>query len=118
MASKSQRQTRQLKRNADSVDIPSSFEFTGTCEIQAGEGDSAPRFKMVAYDGGVMRPPGFPMPVVVDLAGMSARWWDYWHEYWEKRDTDRALPKDVACEITIPLNRFVAILLCANISLA
>lgn len=30
------------------------------------------------------------------------QWWEYWKEYWRLRDTDRALPKDYACEVTIP----------------
>jgi len=37
----------------------------------AGDGDSLPRFRMVAYTGGVMRIAGFPHPVVVDLEGLA-----------------------------------------------
>lgn len=32
------------------------------------------------------------------------RWWDYWKEYWERRDTDDPMLYDVLCEITIPIN--------------
>ncbi len=55
------------------------FEMLGTAEIQAasGEGDkqSLPKFRIVAYNGGELRTPGFMQrygkPVVIDLAGMS-----------------------------------------------
>jgi len=30
------------------------------------------------------------------------QWWEYWREYWRLIDTDRALPEDGACEMTIP----------------
>lgn len=29
-------------------------------------------------------------------------WWEYWQRYWAVRETDSALPKDYACEVTIP----------------
>jgi hypothetical protein len=29
-------------------------------------------------------------------------WWDYWHRYWDLKDTPNELPKDYACEVTIP----------------
>ena len=37
------------------------------------------------------------------LADVHRQWWDYWRSYWDKRDTPDALPKDYACEVTIPL---------------
>jgi hypothetical protein len=37
----------------------------------AGDGDEAPRFTMVAYSGGLMQPPGYPLPTVVDIAGIE-----------------------------------------------
>jgi hypothetical protein len=33
----------------------------------------------------------------------SQKWWAYWREYWNRRETDAPLPKDYACEVTIPL---------------
>ncbi|HWI64223.1 MAG TPA: hypothetical protein VNT75_20485 [Symbiobacteriaceae bacterium] len=33
----------------------------------------------------------------------STAWWAYWKEYWQRRDTENPLPKDYACEVTIPL---------------
>ena len=33
---------------------------------------------------------------------MRARWWAYWKEYWRVWDTPHALPRDYACEVTIP----------------
>jgi len=37
----------------------------------AGDGKDMPRFRMVAYTGGLMQLAGFPHPVVVDLAGLE-----------------------------------------------
>ena len=33
----------------------------------------------------------------------SDQWWEYWREYWKRRDSIAAMPKDYACEVTIPL---------------
>ena len=45
---------------------------TPTIEAAAGEdGKDLPRFRMVAYSGGLMRIAGFTHPVVVDLAGLE-----------------------------------------------
>ena len=30
------------------------------------------------------------------------KWWDYWREYWQRKDTLDPLPRDYACEVTIP----------------
>jgi hypothetical protein len=32
----------------------------------------------------------------------SERWWAYWKEYWRRRETASPLPRDYACEVTIP----------------
>jgi hypothetical protein len=37
------------------------------------------------------------------IAEASAAWWAYWKEYWARRDTENPLPRDYACEVTIPL---------------
>jgi hypothetical protein len=36
------------------------------------------------------------------LAGIR-KWWEYWREYWHRKDTPDPLPLDHACEVTIPL---------------
>ena len=36
---------------------------------------------------------------------LSRKWWDYWKDYWRLRGTRDALPKDYACEVTIPVNK-------------
>lgn len=33
----------------------------------------------------------------------SEKWWSYWREYWNRRETDAPLPEDYACEVIIPL---------------
>lgn len=34
----------------------------------------------------------------------NRRWWQYWQDYWKKRNTKDAYEKDGACEATIPVN--------------
>lgn len=40
-----------------------------------------------------------------EVAGMHARWWEYWERYWSVRDTVAPLPRDYACEVSIPAGR-------------
>jgi hypothetical protein len=35
------------------------------------------------------------------FAGIK-KWWEYWGEYWRRKDTPDPLPHDYACEVTIP----------------
>jgi hypothetical protein len=37
------------------------------------------------------------------VVASNQKWWAYWREYWLKKDTSAALPRDFACEVTIPL---------------
>ena len=41
-------------------------------DLKASEGGKPRRFEILAYSGGVLPVEGFPMPVVVDLAGLEA----------------------------------------------
>jgi hypothetical protein len=53
---------------------PEFVEMVATPTIEAGAGEDGkelPRFRMVAYSGGLMRIAGFTHPVVVDLAGLE-----------------------------------------------
>jgi hypothetical protein len=52
---------------------PDYLSFTCPLSIEAADGPEKgmPRFRMVAYTGGVMRISGFPHPVVVDLEGLA-----------------------------------------------
>jgi hypothetical protein len=43
------------------------------------------------------------------LKPMSRKWWDYWREYWDKINTDNPLPKDYACDVTIPAGRGIGV---------
>jgi hypothetical protein len=40
---------------------------------------------------------------VHEVEEMSRKWWEYWKDYWRLRRTDQPLPKDYACEVTIPI---------------
>ncbi|MBR2802518.1 MAG: hypothetical protein IKE21_08075 [Erysipelotrichaceae bacterium] len=39
-----------------------------------------------------------------EIEPLSRKWWEYWKDYWRLRGTRDALPKDYACEVTIPVN--------------
>ena len=39
-----------------------------------------------------------------EIEPLSRKWWEYWKDYWRLRGTRDALPKDFACEVTIPVN--------------
>ena len=55
-----------------SENVPETLTMLAHPEIEAaGDAESLPRFRMVAYSGGLMHIAGFPHPVVVDLAGME-----------------------------------------------
>ena len=41
------------------------------------------------------------------IASANAAWWTYWKDYWQHRDSDSPLPKDYACEATIPTDEFI-----------
>ena len=40
-----------------------------------------------------------------EIETASRKWWDYWREYWKRRGTKNAWPKDYTCEITIPVKK-------------
>ncbi len=40
-----------------------------------------------------------------EIEPLSRKWWEYWKDYWRLRRTRDALPKDYACEVTIPVNK-------------
>jgi len=60
----------------------------------AGAAIAAGSLNLVTHDGKV------PLDEVPDA---HARWWAYWREYWDRRDTADPLPKDWLCEVTIPI---------------
>jgi hypothetical protein len=37
------------------------------------------------------------------IVAAAGDWWEYWREYWRLRETDTPLPRDYACEVTIPI---------------
>jgi hypothetical protein len=37
------------------------------------------------------------------IKAAAGDWWKYWREYWDRRDSTSPMPKDYACEATIPL---------------
>lgn len=40
-----------------------------------------------------------------EIESAFGKWWDYWRDYWKRRKTKDAYPKDYVCEITIPVGK-------------
>ncbi len=38
-----------------------------------------------------------------EVPARRARWWSYWREYWDRKDTADELPWDLLCEVNIPV---------------
>ena len=66
MASKAQRRKRNQTRKP-----PEVVAFLADVEIVAGGEDSAPTFSVNAYNGGALSVNAYPLPIAVDLAGMT-----------------------------------------------
>jgi len=39
---------------------------------------------------------------IKQIPAVNSEWWIYWRKYWDLRNTKNPLPKDYACEVTIP----------------
>lgn len=73
MSSRSKYHPRELKANASPKSMTLQCDATIDCEARASDGKTArPTFSMLAYGGGIMRPPGFYKPVVIDLSGLKS----------------------------------------------
>ncbi|MDX1906586.1 MAG: hypothetical protein SF053_06080 [Bacteroidia bacterium] len=42
---------------------------------------------------------------LTQIPSLHSQWWAYWRKYWDLKNTPNALPKDFACEVTIPLKK-------------
>jgi hypothetical protein len=40
-----------------------------------------------------------------DIEAINDEWWNYWEKYWKLSGTENELPKDYACEVTIPAGK-------------
>jgi len=40
---------------------------------------------------------------VNQIASLHNKWWEYWKSYWKSKDTESPMPRDYACEVTIPI---------------
>jgi len=40
---------------------------------------------------------------LAEIQSMHDAWWEYWRDYWRRLSSGDPLPKDYACEVTIPL---------------
>ena len=55
---------------------------------------AAPELKLIGFAGEIP---------LADVPAMAQKWWDYWKEYWRRKDTPEPFPRDYACEVTIPM---------------
>ena len=40
-----------------------------------------------------------------EIPSLHSEWWAYWRRYWDLKKTETPLPRDFACEVTIPLGK-------------
>jgi hypothetical protein len=36
------------------------------------------------------------------IPAVNTKWWEYWKEYWARKDTPNPMPEDYTCEVCIP----------------
>lgn len=97
--------------------IKSIVSRAGKTEILFGESLDAKNVENAAFKLGFLAR-GVGMVIAADEMGiltndgaiapeqivdLHEKWWAYWRRYWKVRETDKALPYDDLCEITIPL---------------
>jgi hypothetical protein len=68
--------------------------FVGLWAGPVGIAIVAQSMSLVNHAGGIA--PG-------QIARMHNQWWDYWKAYWKSKDTDSPMPRDYACEVTVPV---------------
>jgi hypothetical protein len=56
----------------------------------------ADTMKMVSHSGEIK---------LNEIQDLHSKWWKYWGKYWEVIDSDKKLPYDPLCEITIPATK-------------
>ena len=71
MASKKQRQRRKIIKAEAVIKDLISIVADGVEVIAAADDKGVPKFSMQAYSGGPLKLKGIPLPVIVDLAGLS-----------------------------------------------
>lgn len=54
---------------------------------------TAQNMKLFSYTGEI---------TLNEVPNLNKKWWSYWQEYWDKKKSGIPLPKDYACEVTIP----------------
>jgi len=37
------------------------------------------------------------------IGDLYKKWWEYWDEYWKRKDTENPLPKDPICDVIFPV---------------
>jgi len=72
--------------------LTESFHLIFWCE-DVGLAIASKNLELVNHTGDVP---------ISSIAGINGQWWEYWRTYWTKLNTAEALPKDWACEVTIP----------------
>jgi hypothetical protein len=60
----------------------------------AGLAVAASSVAVVTHDGEI---------ALEELPELHRKWWNYWREYWDRRERPDALPYDWMCEVTIPI---------------
>lgn len=86
-----------------------SIEYLHGSEIASGSDAHDVSLAFRAQDVGlvvrakkmsVLAQPGELTPEQIRLA--ASEWWEYWREYWTRREGLNPMPFDYACEVTVP----------------
>ncbi|WP_162127683.1 hypothetical protein [Flavobacterium phycosphaerae] len=55
---------------------------------------SSENIKLLTQDGEIK---------MEEIPSINSNWWKYWREYWDLKKTEKPLPKNYVCEVTIPM---------------
>ncbi len=84
-----------LVDSAQSVEeLASSHEFVGFWAGPVGFVGFAEDIEAIIFAGVVSSD---------EIEQRHRQWWEYWKEYWQRRESADPMPRDYACEVTIPL---------------
>ena len=84
-----------MRGTREDLDRALSGEGSFLCFLAGGAGlaVSAPEMVVVNHEGELDEE---------QICEKNRQWWEYWRRYWDVHDSPAALPKDFACDVTIP----------------
>lgn len=93
MASNASRVETLVGDATDLATVPSDAGLLGFWSGPVGLIVVAQKMQIHGYNGQIS---------LEEAEAANRKWWDYWKEYWQRKDTNYPMPQDYACEVTIP----------------